>query len=231
MFKPEQIIGRHYKILSRLGAGGMGQVYRALDVNLGREVAIKFLLAEMAKEDEIVKRFLNEGRILATINHPAVINVYASDVEEGGVPFLVMEFVDGKSLGSHKETLRADPVSLVNHFIQLFSGIHACHQKGIIHRDLKPENVLINKEGQLKLVDFGIAKTATRHTRTGMAIGTPHYMSPEQCLGKADITAKTDVYAAGVMLFELLTGKLPFNIEGHADDPAQIGRASCRERV
>lgn len=220
MFKPEQIIGRHYKILSRLGAGGMGQVYRALDVNLGREVAIKFLLAEMAKEDEIVKRFLNEGRILATINHPAVINVYASDVEEGGVPFLVMEFVDGKSLGSHKETLRADPVSLVNHFIQLFSGIHACHQKGIIHRDLKPENVLINKEGQLKLVDFGIAKTATRHTRTGMAIGTPHYMSPEQCLGKADITAKTDVYAAGVMLFELLTGKLPFNIEGHADDPA-----------
>ncbi|KAF1083539.1 MAG: hypothetical protein GQF41_0317 [Candidatus Rifleibacterium amylolyticum] len=220
MFKPEQIIGRHYKILSRLGAGGMGQVYRALDINLGREVAIKFLLADMAKEEEIVKRFLNEGRILATINHPAVINVYASDVEEGGVPFLVMEFVDGKSLGCHRDALMEDRVSLVNHFIQLFSGIHACHQKGIVHRDLKPDNVLINKEGQLKLVDFGIAKTATRHTRTGMAIGTPHYMSPEQCLGKADITAKTDVYAAGVMLFEMLTGKLPFNIEGHADDPA-----------
>lgn len=206
--------------MSRLGAGGMGQVYLALDINLGREVAIKFLLAEMAKEEEIVSRFLNEGRILATIHHPAVINVYASDVEEGGVPFLVMEFVDGKSLGCHKEALRSEPATLINHFIQLFSGIHACHQQGIIHRDLKPENVLINKEGQLKLVDFGIAKTATRHTKTGMAIGTPHYMSPEQCLGKADITAKTDVYAAGIMLFEILTGKLPFDIEGHATDPA-----------
>ncbi|PKL39412.1 MAG: hypothetical protein CVV41_21045 [Candidatus Riflebacteria bacterium HGW-Riflebacteria-1] len=220
MFKPEQIIGRHYKILSRLGAGGMGQVYRALDINLGREVAIKFLLADMAKEQEIVNRFLNEGRTLATINHPAVINVYASDVEEGGVPFLVMEFVDGKSIGQHAATLKEQPVILVNHFIQMLSGIHSCHQKGIIHRDLKPDNVLINKEGQLKIVDFGIAKTATRHTRTGMAIGTPHYMSPEQCLGKADITAKTDVYASGVMLFEFLTGRLPFNIESHADDPA-----------
>lgn len=158
--------------------------------------------------------------VFATIHHPAVINVYASDVEEGGIPFLVMEFVDGKSLGCHKEALKAEPTTLINHFIQLFSGIHTCHQQGIIHRDLKPENVLINKEGQLKLVDFGIAKTATRHTKTGMAIGTPHYMSPEQCLGKANITAKTDVYAAGIMLFEILTGKLPFDIEGHADDPA-----------
>ncbi|MBU1107212.1 MAG: protein kinase [Candidatus Riflebacteria bacterium] len=220
MFKLEQIIGRHFKILSQLGAGGMGQVYKALDINLGREVAIKFLLAEIAKEEEIVSRFLNEGRVLATINHPAVISVYASDVEEGGIPFLVMEFVDGKSLGCHKEALKDEPITLVNHFIQLLSGIHSCHQKGIIHRDLKPENVLINKEGQLKIVDFGIAKTANRHTKTGIAIGTPHYMSPEQCLGKADITAKTDVYAAGVMLFEMLTGRLPFNIECHATDPA-----------
>ncbi|NCB39790.1 MAG: serine/threonine protein kinase, partial [Erysipelotrichia bacterium] len=221
MFNPEQIIGRHYKILARLGAGGMGQVFRALDINLGREVAIKFLLAEVAKEEELVKRFLNEGRIMATINHPAVIHVYASDVEESsGMPFLVMELVDGKSLNDIKTALKAEPVALINHFIQLFSGIHACHQKGIVHRDLKPENILINKEGQLKIVDFGIAKSASRHTRTGTAIGTPHYMSPEQCLGKNDITAKTDVYAAGVMLFEILTGKLPFNVENHADDPA-----------
>lgn len=221
MFKPEQIIGRHYKILSRLGAGGMGQVFKALDNNLGREVAIKFLLSEIAKEEELVKRFLNEGRILATINHPAVINVYASDVEEStGVPFLVMEFVDGKSLNEHKKALKSEPIALINHFIQLFSGIHACHQKGIVHRDLKPENVLINLNGQLKLVDFGIAKTASRNTKTGIAMGTPHYMSPEQCLGKQDITAKTDVYAAGIMLYEILLGKLPFTIDGHADDPA-----------
>jgi len=199
----------------------MGAVYRALDINLGREVAVKFLLSEIAKEEEVVKRFLNEGRIIATINHPAVISVYASDVEEGsGIPFLVMEFVDGKNLASFKEILINEPVALINHFIQLFSGIHACHQKGIIHRDLKPENVIINREGQLKILDFGIAKTATKQTRTGMAMGTPHYMSPEQCLGKQDITAKTDVYAAGIMLYEMLLGKLPFNLDGHADDPA-----------
>lgn len=221
MFKPDQLIGRHYKVLSQLGAGGMGAVYRALDINLGREVAIKFLLAEIAKEEEVVKRFLNEGRVIATINHPAVISVYASDVEEEtGMPFLVMEFVDGKNLANYKEILGKEPVALINHFIQLFSGIHACHQKGIIHRDLKPENVLINKEGQLKILDFGIAKSATRQTRTGIAMGTPHYMSPEQCLGKQDITSKTDVYAAGIMLYEMLLGKPPFNLDGHADDPA-----------
>ncbi len=221
MFKPDQIIGRHYKILAQLGAGGMGAVFRALDVNLGREVAVKFLLADIARDEEVVKRFLNEGRVIATINHPAVITVYASDVEEStGVPFLVMEFVDGKNLACHKQHLIKEPIALINHFIQMFSGIHACHQKGIVHRDLKPENVLINKEGQLKIVDFGIAKSATKQTRTGIAMGTPHYMSPEQCLGKQDITAKTDVYAAGIMLYEMLLGKLPFNIDGHADDPA-----------
>ncbi len=221
MFKPDQIIGRHYKVLSQLGAGGMGAVYRALDINLGREVAIKFLLAEIARDEDVVKRFLNEGRVIATINHPAVISVYASDVEEEtGMPFLVMEFIDGRNLSHFKEVLRQEPVALINHFIQLFSGIHACHQKGIIHRDLKPENVLINKEGQLKILDFGIAKSATRQTRTGIAMGTPHYMSPEQCLGKQDITSKTDVYAAGIMLFEMLLGKPPFNLDGHADDPA-----------
>lgn len=221
MFEPDQIIGRHYKILSRLGAGGMGQVFKALDINLGREVAIKFLLAEIAQEEELVTRFLNEGKILATINHPAVINVYASDVDEKvHLPFLVMEFVDGKSLNEHKKALKTEPIAVINHFIQLFSGIHACHQKGIIHRDLKPENVLINLDGQLKLVDFGIAKSASRHTKTGIAMGTPHYMSPEQCLGKHNITAKTDVYAAGIMLFEILSGRLPFTIESHATDPA-----------
>ncbi|GAB4276487.1 MAG: hypothetical protein Kow0029_18500 [Candidatus Rifleibacteriota bacterium] len=199
----------------------MGQVFKAIDVNLGREVAIKFLLPEIAKDEEIVKRFLNEGRIMATINHPAVISVYASDVEETKkIPFLVMEFVSGKSLAQCQESLKKKPEELINHFIQLLSGIHACHQKGIIHRDLKPENLLINDHGQLKILDFGIAKSASRQTKTGIALGTPHYMSPEQCLGKNDITAKTDVYAAGIMLYEIIAGTLPFKIDGHVDDPA-----------
>ncbi len=221
MFVKDQIIGRNYKVIARLGEGGMGQVYRALDVNLGREVAIKFLLPEIAKEEEIVRRFLNEGRILATINHPAVISVYASDVEEtSGIPFLVMEFVDGMSLDKYQDSLRQNPSELLNHFIHLMGGIHACHQKGIIHRDLKPENLLINSNNQLKIVDFGIAKSASRSTKTGIVLGTPHYMSPEQCLGKQDITPKADVYAAGIMLFEIFTGSLPFKTEGHVDDPA-----------
>jgi parallel beta-helix repeat protein len=221
MFEKDQIIGRHYKVISQLGEGGMGLVYKALDVNLGREVAIKFLLPDIAEDEDIVKRFLNEGRVMATINHPAVISVYASDVEETNkVPFLVMEYVDGKSLDKIKDRLRTDTGELLKHFIQLMSGMNSCHNKEIIHRDLKPENLLINKQGQLKIVDFGIAKSASKHTKTGMALGTPHYMSPEQCLGKQDITAKTDVYAAGIMLYEILTGTLPFKIDGHVDDPA-----------
>ena len=173
MFQENQIIGRHYKLLQKLGAGGMGAVYKALDINLGREVAIKFLLKEIAEEKEIVDRFLNEGRIIATINHPAVISVYASDVEEAtGMPFLVMEFVDGHSLDHYKKELRNDLDTLIEHFINMLSGINACHKKGIIHRDLKPENLLINSNGQIKICDFGIARSAGRHTRTGMAIGT-----------------------------------------------------------
>lgn len=200
----------------------MGAVYKALDVNLGREVAIKFLLKEIAEEKEIVERFLNEGRVIATINHPAVISVYASDIEEKtGMPFLVMEFVDGHSLDHHKAELKNDLNLLIEHFIQMLSGIHACHLKGIVHRDLKPENLLINSAGQLKICDFGIARAASRQTRTGIAIGTPHYMSPEQCMGKQDIiSGQTDVYAAGIVLFEMLTGQLPFNLQGKADDPA-----------
>ncbi|MBF0502478.1 MAG: serine/threonine protein kinase [Candidatus Riflebacteria bacterium] len=221
MFKKDQIIGRHYKIISQLGVGGMGQVFRAVDINLGREVAIKFLTPDAAKEEELVNRFLNEGRVLATIRHRAVVDIYASDVdEELKIPFLVMELVDGQSFEQFKMTLHGDPPRLLRMIIDLLEGIHACHQKNIIHRDIKPANVLVNREGQLKIVDFGIAKTAMKVTRVGVAMGTPHYMAPEQCLGKGDITTAADVYAIGIMFWELLTGKVPFDVEKDADDPA-----------
>lgn len=220
MIKPDQIIGRHYKILAQLGAGGMGQVYKALDVNLGREVAIKFLL-EAESNVEIRQRFINEGRILATINHRAVISVYASDIDEiENVPFLVMEFIDGKPVDSFREQYLENQTLLIEHFVELLEGISACHQKGIIHRDIKPANILVNREGQLKILDFGIAKTAKKQTKTGVALGTPHYMAPEQCLGKADVTHKVDVYAIGVMFWEFLSGKLPFDAGDSAADPA-----------
>lgn len=220
MVKTDQIIGRHYKVIAQLGVGGMGQVYKALDVNLGREVAIKFLL-ESESNDEIRQRFINEGRILATINHRAVISVYASDIDENlNVPFLVMEFVDGKPVDRYKDQYLENQTLLIEHFVELLEGITACHQKGIIHRDIKPANILVNRDGQLKILDFGIAKTAKKQTKTGVALGTPHYMAPEQCLGKADVTNKVDVYAIGVMFWEFLSGKLPFDAGDSAADPA-----------
>ncbi|MBP7634762.1 serine/threonine protein kinase [Candidatus Ozemobacteraceae bacterium] len=221
MFEPNTIVGRHYRIVSQLGSGGMSQVYKAVDVNLGREVALKFLHPESVGEKDLVQRFLNEGRILATIKHRAVIDVYASDTDEATkAPFLVMELVDGLTLEAAEHTLRGDLPRLLQLFIELLEGIHACHQKGIIHRDLKPANVLINRSGQLKIVDFGVAKTARKVTRTGVTLGTPHYMAPEQCLGKADITAAADIYSIGIMFWEMLAGKVPFDIDSGATDPA-----------
>ena len=220
MIAVNQIVGRHYTIISQLGTGGMGQVYKALDKNLGREVAIKFLLDETNNE-ETKNRFLNEGKILATIKHSCVIGVYASDMDEKlNAPFLVMELADGKSLDRFKNDFIRDRNYLLKCFINLFDGINACHQKGIVHRDLKPANILIDKNGDLKIVDFGIAKTSLKQTRTGIALGTPHYMSPEQCLGKPEITAKSDIYSIGIMLWEFLTGNLPFRVYDEATDPA-----------
>lgn len=221
MFEPNTIVGRHYRIVSQLGSGGMSQVYKAVDVNLGREVALKFLHPESVGEKDLVQRFLNEGKILATIKHRAVIDVYASDTDEATkAPFLVMELVDGLTLEAAEHTLRGDLPRLLQLFIELLEGIHACHQKGIIHRDLKPANVLINRSGQLKIVDFGVAKTARKVTRTGVTLGTPHYMAPEQCLGKSDISAAADIYSIGIMFWEMLAGKVPFDIDSGATDPA-----------
>ncbi|HEY9071844.1 MAG TPA: protein kinase [Candidatus Ozemobacteraceae bacterium] len=221
MIAPNTVVGRHYRIVSQLGTGGMSQVYKAVDLNLGREVALKFLHPDSAGEKDLVQRFLNEGRILATIRHRAVIDVYASDTDESvGSPFLVMELVDGLTLEAAENTLRGDLPRLLELFVELLEGIHACHQKGIIHRDLKPANVLINRSGQLKIVDFGVAKTARKVTRTGMTLGTPHYMAPEQCLGKGDITPAADIYSIGIMFWEMLVGKVPFDVESGATDPA-----------
>jgi parallel beta-helix repeat protein len=221
MFDKDQVVGRNFRIVSKLGAGGMGQVLLAHDANLGRQVAIKFLLEDNTENKELTQRFLNEGRILATLNHRCVINVFASDVDEKtGLPFLVMEFVDGKSIDHFQNEYRENIPRLIFQMLELLEGIHACHQKGIIHRDLKPQNILVNKDGQLKILDFGIAKTAKKQTRTGVAMGTPHYMAPEQCLGKSEISPKADVYAIGIILWEFLTGHPPFDLKSEADDPA-----------
>lgn len=222
MINEGQIVGRNYKIISKLGAGGMGLVYKALDINLNREVAIKFLAPDQAQNEDIVKRFINEGRILATINHPSVVTVYASDFDPNiNSHFLVMEYIDGKSIDSYKYRYQTEKELLYKHFIDILDGIKACHNKGIIHRDIKPSNILVTKEEEkIKIVDFGIAKTAEKQTKTGIAMGTPHYMSPEQCLGKKEITYKSDIYSIGIMLWQFVVGKMPFEANENATDPA-----------
>ncbi|MFZ2956507.1 MAG: protein kinase [Candidatus Ozemobacteraceae bacterium] len=217
--EPGKIVGRHYRLLSKVGQGGMGMVFKALDVNLDRETAIKFLQPEAAQDAVSVQRFLNEGRVLATLKHRCVVEVYASDVdEETKLPFLVMELIHGRRLDEMFEEYRAKPSLVLHHILELLDGILACHQKNIIHRDLKPANVLISLDGRLKIVDFGIAKTSIKHTQAGTSLGTPQYMSPEQGRGKG-LTGKSDIYSIGVLFWEMLTGHPPYDLDGDASNP------------
>ncbi|MBF0410727.1 MAG: protein kinase [Candidatus Riflebacteria bacterium] len=219
IFSPGEIVGRHYKLISRIGEGGMGCVWKALDINLDRETALKFLQAGAASDEKAVQRFLTEGRVLATLKHRCVVEVYASDVDEKSkLPFLAMELIHGRRLDQMIEDYADKPALVLRHFLELLDGILACHEKNIIHRDLKPGNVLIDKSGQLKIVDFGIAKTSVNQTQVGVALGTPQYMSPEQGLGKP-LTGKSDIYSIGILLWEILTGHPPFDIEGEVSNP------------
>ncbi|MBF0499074.1 MAG: protein kinase [Candidatus Riflebacteria bacterium] len=218
-FELGSIIGRHYRLISKIGQGGMGMVFKALDINLDRETAVKFLSPDAAQDAIAVQRFLNEGRVLATLKHRCVVEVYASDVDEGSkLPFLAMELIHGRKIDELLVEYKTKPALMMQHMLELLDGILACHQKNIIHRDLKPENVLISQDSRLKIVDFGIAKTSTKHTQAGTSLGTPQYMSPEQGRGK-QLTGKSDIYSIGVLFWELLTGHPPYDIAGEASNP------------
>jgi serine/threonine protein kinase len=208
-----QTLGR-YLIDSRLGQGGMAEVYRANDTKLGRDVAVKVILAHFAAEKQFVDRFLVEARLAAGLEHPHVVPVYDFGEHEGA-PYLVMPLVEGGTLSSQ---LLGKPLPLehvVTWTAQLANALDAAHASGVIHRDVKPANVLIGREGQLLLSDFGIAKAAaatTHLTRTGMVVGTPVYMAPEVAAGQS-ATAASDRYSLAVMTFEMLTGRPPFEGE------------------
>jgi len=220
----DPLIGRkldgRYEVLERLGAGGAGVVYRGLQVQLGRFVAIKVLHEETAASPEWRRRFEREARALSVLAHPNVVPVTDSGID-GGVPFLVMELLQGKTLG---DLIKEGPVPLwraLNIARQTLRGLAFAHGQGIVHRDLKPTNVFLqalpDQDDHVRLLDFGMvkflesssARTAADLTRAGAVIGTPAYMSPEQVKG-ASADARTDVYAAGVLLFELLAGRRPF---------------------
>jgi len=200
----------HYKILEKIGAGGMGVVYKAEDIKLKREVAIKFLPRQIAASDEERKRFKIEAQAAAALNHPNIATIHAiEDVDDE--TFIVMEYIDGQEL---KQKIAAGPVQMdkaIDIATQIANGLKAAHKKGITHRDIKSANIMLAEDDQVKIMDFGLAKLAgrTQLTRTGSTMGTVAYMSPEQTQGMK-VDHRTDIWAFGVVLYEMLTGQLPF---------------------
>ncbi|MEN8152869.1 MAG: protein kinase [Acidobacteriota bacterium] len=210
----------HYKILEKLGEGGMGEVYLAEDTKLKRKVALKFLPGEFtnvgANGDSPVERFHREAQAAATLNHPNIVTIYEINEHEDQT-YIAMEYVDGQTL---KELVAGDwgpsdsqlPIAeVINYAIQICEGLKCAHEAGIVHRDIKPQNIIINKEGQVKILDFGLAKLkgVSQLTKESSTLGTIHYMSPEQAMGK-DVDHRTDIWSLGVILYEMLTGELPF---------------------
>ena len=198
-----------YRITAKLGAGGMGEVFLAEDSKLDRKVALKFLPAQMSSQPDAKARFLQEARAASALNHPNVCTIY--DIQEhDGQMFIVMEYVDGSTLRD-----RAQPFTLkqvIEIGVQVADGLAAAHEKGIVHRDIKTENIMIRKDGIVQIMDFGLAKLrgASRLTKEGSTIGTVGYMSPEQVQG-LDADHRTDLFSLGVVLYELIAGRMPYN--------------------
>jgi serine/threonine protein kinase len=219
----------NYQAISLLGEGGMGAVYLAEHPGIGRKVAIKVLRAEMDHDPQLLTRFLNEARAANAIRHPNIIEVLDSGTTEKGASYLVMELLEGEALSARLRRLsRLDEKTAIDLSMQTALGLGAAHAKGITHRDLKPDNLFIIPEPtdvgreRIKILDFGIAKLHklagdSLKTRTGTLMGTPVYMSPEQCLGTREVDHRSDVYSLGIILFEMLAGRPPFLSEGFGE--------------
>ncbi|MDX2021479.1 MAG: protein kinase [Deltaproteobacteria bacterium] len=238
---PEQVVVGsrvgHYRILAPLGEGGMGAVFLAEHDVIGRKAAIKVLQPLVARDDEAVSRFFMEARAVNQIRHPNIVEVTDFGTENGQ-PFIVMEYLEGETLSSRlNREGRFEPLGAVHVIRQVASALGAAHDRGLVHRDLKPGNIMLLNHPDypdfVKVLDFGIAKLTVgqdpnvgHHTRVGVPIGTPAYMSPEQCLGEPDVDQRSDIYSMGVVFYGLLTGKLPFR-----DGPlGQVILAHVQER-
>jgi serine/threonine-protein kinase len=208
-FAPGALLGGRYRIISLLGKGGMGEVYRADDLTLDQSVALKFLPEAVAQHPESLARFRNEVRIARQVSHPNVCRVYDLGEMEG-LYFLSMEYVDGEDLGSLLRRIGRLPSDKALEIARkLCAGLAAAHEKGVLHRDLKPANVMLDGRGQVLLTDFGLAGLAEDFSGAEVRNGTPAYMAPEQLAGE-EVTVKSDIYALGLVLYEIFTGKLPF---------------------
>src|ERR1022692_1228998 len=224
-----------YEIQSPLGAGGMGEVYRARDTRLGRDVAIKVLPEALANDADRLRRFEQEARTIAALNHPNILGIHDIGAHDGA-PFLVSEFLEGQTL---REKLESGPMPVrraIEYALGIAQGLAAAHEKGIVHRDLKPENVVVTRDGRVKVLDFGLAKLVRPEksheivvtltspaTLPGMVMGTVGYMSPEQVRGEPS-DPRSDIFSFGAVLYEMLTGKRAFKRETSAETMTAILR-------
>jgi len=207
----------HYKILEKLGEGGMGVVYKAHDTKLDRDVALKFLPHEVSLSDEERNRFIHEAKAASALEHSNICTIHEVGDTPDGQMFIVMGYYEGISLNKKIQKGRLDLEEAVGIAIQIAEGLQAAHEKGIVHRDIKSGNIIITEKGQVKILDFGLAHKSglSRLTRTGTTVGTAPYMSPEQAQG-GKIDHRTDLWSLGVVLYEMIAGKLPFKGEHEA---------------
>ncbi len=224
MLAPDTQIGS-YQIERVLGRGGFGVVYIGVDTRLGRRAAIKQLLPEMSGNREVVERFFNEAKAAASINHPGIVEIYDVGWHTDGSAYFAMKLLDGETLYQRMQPGRLAVPLAATIARQVASALVAAHARGIVHRDLKPDNIMLIRDDEIAigeravLLDFGIAKLigtsqGNMHTQSGMMMGTPKYMSPEQCRGAGEVDHRTDIYALGCILFEMLAGRVPFLADG-----------------
>ena len=219
----------NYKITAKLGEGGMGVVYLAEHPVIGKKVAMKAIHPELSKNSDVVSRFVTEAKAVNQIGHEHIVDIADFGNTSEGEFYFVMEYLQGESLSDRlRRETRIDVESALSVSAQIADALNASHEQGIIHRDLKPENIfLCNNRGPgrdfVKVLDFGLAKLTlsdqkvSHKTRTGSVMGTPYYMSPEQCEGKIEIDHRADIYSLGVLIFEMLTGKVPFGGDGYGE--------------
>ncbi len=228
----------HYRIVSRIGSGGMGEVYLAKDDELERSVALKILNGDIADDADRVQRFIQEAKVVSALNHPNILTIHEIG-NENGVRFIASEYVEGRTLRTVIERDELKIVDVIAIARQIASALEIAHRKGVVHRDIKPENVIVREEGLVKVLDFGLAKLlkssepveseaatkARAMTQFGMILGTVAYMSPEQARGNAKIDGRSDIWSLGVVIFEMMTGRRPFEEDSSTETIASILRS------